>query len=395
MDEQEKIEQQEEIIEKESEIVENFPNTESTEVQQTEGDDGEDNAGKPEEETTPEEGGEAGETVSEGDGEATKEEEEKVEETSTDNKESEELDTEKENTSSDIKEGEEKEEVTEETKDIPPSTEELLVEIENLKFEKETQEHLEGIRELNDNISKVVATQNKEMEEFNKALEGKVLDEFAKYGISPDCNPNELEPAKFQILQNIIANAKAIKDDVEAKIFKPVEEANQKLVKAKEDLVFRIASADMRKYNLSEEELKEAATTFIEIMNETGIKDLKDDIKAKVELAVARAKMIKGKVQDVSKEVTEAVKETKEDVKEVVEETKEVVKTTGKKLEDFTKGVVTNSTGGAEVTPDTVMDLYLSKKGNDRLAFLQKHKDLILEQMKNGKLNYTDNVRKW
>jgi len=389
MDEQEKIEQQEEIIEKESEIVEQFPNPESTEVQQTEGDDGEDSTRKPEEETAPEEGGEAGEEVPEGDGEVTEEEkkEEVVEDTS--------ADTEKGNTSSDIEEGGEKEEVTEETKDIPPSTEDLLVEIENLKFEKETQEHLEGIRELNDNISKVVATQNKEMEEFNKALESRVLDEFAKYGISPDCNPNELEPAKFQILQNIIANTKAIKEDVEAKIFKPVEEANQKLVEAKENLVFRIASADMRKYNLSEEELKEAATTFIEIMNETGIKDLKDDIKAKVELAVARAKMIKGKVQDVSKEVTKAVEETKEDVKEVVEETKEVVKTTGKKLEDFTKGIVTNSTGGAEVTPDTVMDLYLSKKGNDRLAFLQKHKDLILEQMKNGKLNYTDNVRKW
>ena len=41
------------------------------------------------------------------------------------------------------------------------------------------------------------------------------------------------------------------------------------------------------------------------------------------------------------------------------------------------------------------MDLYLSKKGTDRLAFFQKHQNLIMEQLKKTQLPYTDDSRRW
>ena len=195
------------------------------------------------------------------------------------------------------------------------------------------------------------------------------------------------DPAKFQILNNIITNARAIHDEVLGQIKQPVMEAS-------ENIVFRVAGAKMRKYNLNPEESKEAAATFVQIMNEVGIKDLKDDIDSKVELSVARAKMLLGQKAPVVD--TPTVEETKEEVTPKVTETPKVVeKKEGKKLEDFTKGIVTNKSPGADVTESNVMDLYLSKKGTDRLAFFQKHQNLIMEQLKKTQLPYTDDSRRW
>ena len=124
-------------------------------------------------------------------------------------------------------------------------------------------------------------------------------------------------------------------------------------------------------------------------MNEVGIRDLKDDIKGKVELAVARAKML-------AKHTNKVVEETVKDIKEVKQEVKEVVKETGKKLEDYTKSVVANKTpSGPEVNSSNVMELYLSKKGNDRLAFFAEHKNLIMAQLKNKGLGYSDGAKRW
>lgn len=261
-----------------------------------------------------------------------------------------------------------------------PDIENLQRELEDLKFEKETQTAISDFQNL-------VSKQQEEYDNFNMALRDKVLEEFTKYGISVDDDIEELktsDPAKFKILNNILTNAQKIGQDVLNEIQTTIQEAG-------DNIVFRIAGSKMKKYNLNPEELKESASTFVTIMNETGIKNLDDDIDSKVELAVARAKMLVGKNPE---KVTQKPEEVDDDVtqKTTAEEKKttdstpkgeKVVKTEGKKLEDFTKGVAPGTPPkGAEVTLNNVLDLYYSKPEKERLAFHAEHRDLILEALR-------------
>lgn len=261
-----------------------------------------------------------------------------------------------------------------------PDIENLQRELEDLKFEKETQTAISDFQNL-------VSKQQEEYDNFNTALRDKVLEEFTKYGISVDDDIEELktsDPAKFKILNNILINAQKIGQDVLNEIQTTIQEAG-------DNIVFRIAGSKMKKYNLNPEELKESASTFVTIMNETGIKNLDDDIDSKVELAVARAKMLVGKNPE---KVTQKPEEKDNDVtqKTTAEEKKttdstpkeeKVVKTEGKKLEDFTKGVAPGTPPkGAEVTLSNVLDLYYSKPEKERLAFHAEHRDLILEALR-------------
>lgn len=261
-----------------------------------------------------------------------------------------------------------------------PDIENLQRELEDLKFEKETQTAISDFQNL-------VSKQQEEYDNFNIALHDKVLEEFTKYGISVDDDIEELktsDPAKFKILNNILTNAQKIGQDVLNEIQSTIQEAG-------DNIVFRIAGSKMKKYNLNPEELKESASTFVTIINETGIKNLDDDIDSKVELAVARAKMLVGKNPE---KVTQKPEEKDDDItqKTTTEEKKttdstpkgeKVVKTEGKKLEDFTKGVAPGTPPkGAEVTLNNVLDLYYSKPEKERLAFHAEHRDLILEALR-------------
>lgn len=261
-----------------------------------------------------------------------------------------------------------------------PDIENLQRELEDLKFEKETQTAISDFQVL-------VRNQQEEYDNFNIALHNEVLDEFAKYGISVDDNIEELranDPAKFRILTNILTNAQMEEQNFLNKIQATIQ-------KTGDDIVFRIAGSKMKKYNLNPEELKESASTFVTIMNETGIKNLDDDIDSKVELAVARAKMLVGKnpekvTQKTEEKDNDVTQKTTTEEKKTVDSTpkgEKVVKTEGKKLEDFTKGVAPGTPPkGAEVTLSNVLDLYYSKPEKERLAFHAEHRDLILEALR-------------
>lgn len=261
-----------------------------------------------------------------------------------------------------------------------PDIENLQRELEDLKFEKETQTAISNFQAL-------IHNQQEEYDNFRIALHNEVLDEFAKYSISVEDNIEELRasnPAKFRILTNILTNVQIEEQNFLNKIQATIQ-------KAGDDIVFTIAGNKMKKYDLNPEELKESASTFVTIMNEAGIKNLDDDIDSKVELAVARAKMLVGKNPE---KVTQKPEEKDNDVtqKTTTEEKKttdstpkeeKVVKTEGKKLEDFTKGVAPGTPPkGAEVTLSNVLDLYYSKPEKERLAFHAEHRDLILEALR-------------
>lgn len=388
MEEKEKI-NQEELDQEEQRITEEFPVTEAKEVQQPEELDGDTEDKKEHEESTHEEGGDAGEEIStrdkqkeipEGDklpGDGTKqtevsdEKEEKVDQ---------EKDLEAEVKTDSTVQDDAKEIVDEviDKTDTPPvrTPEDLLAEIEDLKFEKETQEQI-------NNFSKIVEAQRAEYERFQNDLEAKVKETLTRFGIPLNVDVEELkevDPGKYQMLENVIKNAQLLDKEVTAQIKEPI-------IRASEDIVFRVAGAHMKKYGLTQDQYKEAAATFVNIMNEVGIKDLGDDLKSKAELAVARAKML---VQETKEPVK---KETKEDVKETPEQ---VIKETGKKLDDYTKSLNPGKVGGAaEVNEANVMQLYFSKQGDDRVAFLQKHKDLIMDQLKKKSMPYNDDKRRW
>ena len=313
-------------------------------------------------------------------------EEEKPTENDADSKDTTELDAEGENDLPPTGE----EEVVEDVEDIPNDTpdrtpEQLLAEIEDLKFEQETQKQVQ-------HFNTIVKKQQDEYKEFYAALEAKVAEEFEKYGIPLDADYDDLketDPAKFQIMQNIVNTAREVNDKVSYELKQPIIEAS-------ENIVFRIAGTEMKKYNLSEEQNKEAANTFIRIMNEYGIDNLDDDIKNKVELSVARAKML---IADKAKEVIDKVeKKVDEVVDKAQEQTKEVVNKIGKKLDDFKEGVQSsNQNPGPEVTKDNVNQIWMSiKDGKEKLAFFAKYQDMIMENLsKGGGMRYTDGTRRW
>ena len=285
-------------------------------------------------------------------------------------------------------------EATKDIEEVPPenvdtpSLEELQTKIAELEYERETQK-------LEADFSESVSKQQKEFEEFSNALRNKVNEEITRYGIPMDANPEELkvsDPAKYQILENILTNAERIADQVKADLQAPIKQAS-------DNIIFREAGAAISKYNLTQEQQVEACKTFLNIFNETGLKDLKDDLLAKVELAVARAKLIHKDVQTVKKDVVKTVEDVKEaivDVKEAKAEEEPKPKEEGKKLEDFTEDITPGAVAkGAEISKDNVMKIYLSKTGKERLEFFAKHKDLIMENLSKTGMNYSDSTRRW
>lgn len=306
------------------------------------------------------------------------------------------LDTEKQK---DLSVQEDVEKTDETVENVTPTpdvdVEALRAEIDDLKYEKETNDAIAEFQNI-------VAKQQSEYEAFTTELQNKVVEEFNKYGIPMDMDVNELkatDPAKYQIMTNILTNAQNVHDKVTAEIQNPIKEAS-------DNIVFRIAGKEMKKYDLTLEQAQEAAKTFVSIMHEVGVKDLKDDLIGKVELAVARGKLIVGDVKKTVEDTKDAVKETTKDIKEVVDkigdtvdavkEKVETVKKEGKKLEDFTKGANPGlPPKGAEVNKDNVMELYLSQPEGERLKFFAAHKDLIMEQLKHNGMGYSDNARRW
>ena len=152
-------------------------------------------------------------------------------------------------------------------------------------------------------------------------------------------------------------------------------------------------------------------------MLNVGVADLKLDLAAKVELAAARAKMIKpdAVVEEVKEEVEVPVEEVTEDVvdtpaaeeiaEEVVEEEKREDAPTEEKeekeekedekepeveiekpdLEALKEGVADGDSGAANstrVTADNVLEIMAAVPFKQRVAFYKQHEHLINEAAK-------------
>lgn len=202
----------------------------------------------------------------------------------------------------------------------------IRAELEELKAEKAEAEEVEALGRENARVAN----------EFNQLCQGlgKGLEEaFEKYSIPTDKTIEELEkedPAKAQLARNLTKQANDIietaKKDAEAFL-------NEKA----HEVVFKKADRLLQKMDVSEEEAPIVAETFLDIIAQAGIRDLHDDLKAKLELAVAKAKMVvkaAGKTVDVVKTAAEVVKEHVDKVAEKIEKVEEVIKEEPAKKEE-------------------------------------------------------------
>lgn len=325
-------------------------------------------------------------------------EEETKEENSEDDKpeEKEEVNEEPEKEEENVEEESSKEEEEEKSEDVTEEADEL----EKVKAELEELREAEEVRKMEEARAEAINQAVKTYDEFNEKLANAVEDTFRQYGIDPSISVEELQkdPAKMQIVQDIVANAQKIQAEKQAELMKPINEASNAIV-------FREASKVMAQFDLTDEQTGIAAETLINIFDATGLANLTDDLRAKVELAVARAKMIAPKVEKVAEEVKEIVEDTKEAIKDVIEETavkeveeekevaaEDVQKEEGEKEEEAPKAVEEKPSLEAfkedaavgntvvvdnSVDEDNVLTILASLPFKERTSFLIKHADLI------------------
>lgn len=301
----------------------------------------------------------------------------------------------------DVTEPEKEEELTEpETVKEEVDVDAIKAELEELKAEKAEAEEVEALGRENARVAN----------EFNQLCQGlgKGLEEaFEKYSIPTDKTIEELEkedPAKAQLARNLTKQAndiiEAAKKDAEAFL-------NEKA----HEVVFKKADRLLQKMDISEEEAPIVAETFLDIIAQAGIKDLHDDLKAKLELAVAKAKMVvkaAGKTVDVVKTAADVAKEYVDKVADKIEKVEEIIsdKEEPKKEEkpeekvpakpeppkvveeidraEFEEGVGSKSEPASGINVDNVLEKMAALPFKDRNAFYKEHFALVEEALKRG-----------
>ena len=313
-----------------------------------------------------------------------------------------------------VKEGAETVEEPEVKSDeVPEASAEVVESVEaphNEELEKAKAELAEKEAELQEekaikSYEDDVREANRQYDEFLTNLGNAMLQEFAKYGIDANTNLEELrktDAAKAQVAENIIRQAQQAKDLATRNV---QNNLNDRLT----DVVFTKASRLFDKYELTHEQGEVAAETFVNILSQSGIRDMGDDLIAKVELAVARAKLLKPKVEKVIDDAKEVVKEAKEAVKDVIEakapekeEKEEVKEETAEKeevkeeqeapkvesvvetpsIDEFKESaVISNQAAGDAITEDNVLEQMAKLPFKERTAFYAQHRALCEKAM--------------
>lgn len=298
--------------------------------------------------------------------------------------------------------GEEKEE-----EDLPTveDFERVQAELEEIK-----------IAEVDRQVMQQLRDKDAAREQQLRAIEGQLADrlelELNRYGIDLNKSLAELQKedaAKFQIAQGLINQSRVQAE--RARAF--MEE--QKAADARE-AIFNKAGMLMAKYDLADDEANSVAETFLDIIDAAGVRDLGEDLKNKVELAVAKVRFVGGKLNKAVKETKEAV----EAVHDVVEAVKEVVPEPSPSpqteppveekveqpqvTEDIKKEAIAEAMGdavpeanknvpteGDGATVENVLEKLMATPFKERVEFYKKHEALINEarkiQLRNESMN--------
>ena len=275
------------------------------------------------------------------------------------------------------------EEVEEEDKQ--KEIEELNAKLAEMEFDKKEAENIRQYQIDRANIEEQVKQQT-------DLLSTKLNEAFAHFGIDPNKTLDELKAedvTKAAIAQGLIDSAMQKRDEA-------INKARQEITKMEDELIFNRVEKEVEKYHLTPEQMKATAETFIAIMNETGIADLAEDLRAKVKLAVAQAVMDNPRVEKEEEEIPEKEDEKKsetiEEVPAVKEEEKkpkaeEVVEEESPKpdLSEFKEGVDGGTTPTAAVTEDNIIETIAALPYRERTKFITENYDLYMTAMRKAR----------
>ena len=253
-----------------------------------------------------------------------------------------------------------------------------------MEFDKKEAENIRQYQIDRANIEEQVKQQT-------DLLSTKLNEAFAHFGIDPSKTLDELKAedvTKAAIAQGLIDSAMQKRDEA-------INKARQEITKMEDELIFNRVEKEVEKYHLTPEQMKATAETFIAIMNETGIADLTEDLRAKVKLAVAQAVMDNPRVEKEEEEIPErGDKKELETIKEVSvvkeEEPPKVEKVVEEEspkpdLSEFKEGVDGGTTPTAAVTEDNIIETIAALPYRERTKFITENYDVYMSAMRKAR----------
>ena len=304
------------------------------------------------------------------DGEAGDEGEEKTEDTDRE-------DAETVNTEEPVEE-EKKEEATDEDSEDNQTPEDMQAELEELRYSRDEEN---ALRE----IGKAQSDAQSEMQEFQTKVT-QILEQGLKhYGIDPEKSIEDIakeDPAKADIARELLNSAQ---QHIQAK----QQELIQRVGQMEQNVVFNRAEREIKKFKLTAEQEIEAAKMFVKIINATGVADISEDLKEKVRLAVASAKMSVPVEEIIKKEEVPDTSDTniletsseknEEKVEEKVEDKSDV--TPEVDINDYkespTDTAKTTVNTAPEINETNVIAKMAAMPYKDRVAFMIEHQDIV------------------
>lgn len=271
-----------------------------------------------------------------------------------------------------------KEETADEDSEDNQAPEDMRAELEELRYSRDEEN---ALRE----ISKAQSDAQSEMQEFQTKVT-QILEQGLKhYGIDPEKSIEDIakeDPAKADIARELLNSAQ---QHIQAK----QQELIQRVGQMEQNVVFNRAEREIKKFKLTTEQEIEAAKMFVRIINATGVADISEDLKEKVRLAVASAKMSVPVEEIIKKEEVSDTSDTniletpsekiEEKVEDKVEDKSDV--TPKVDIDDYkesptdTAKITVSST--PEINEDNVIAKMAAMPYKDRVAFMIEHQDIV------------------
>ena len=275
-------------------------------------------------------------------------------------------------------EEEKKEETTDEDSEDNQTPEDMQAELEELRYSRDEEN---ALRE----IGKAQSDAQSEMQEFQTRVT-QILEQGLKhYGIDPEKSIEDIakeDPAKADIARELLNSAQ---QHIQAK----QQELIQRVGQLEQNVVFNRAEREIKKFKLTAEQEIEAAKMFVKIINATGVADISEDLKEKVRLAVASAKMSVPVEEIIKKEEVPDTSDTKvletssekneEKVEEKIEDKSDA--TPEVDIDDYkespTDTAKTTVSTAPEINETNVIAKMAAMPYKDRVAFMIEHQDIV------------------
>lgn len=268
----------------------------------------------------------------------------------------------------------------------------IKAELAALQEEKEINAHVQ-------NLQNVYADADRIHDNILNNLQLAINQTLEANGIDPSKSLEELkgDETKFKVAQGIIAEAMQVKEAEERKLSEAVAEKER-------EAVFKVAENEFKKYEMTDEQKEVAADTFVKIFAQVGMADLADDLKTKVKLSVAQARMdkpevkaavVEEKVEEENKKeekvdtaISDTPSEKIEEEKVEKEEVKPDVPPATPDISDFKESAtVQTASAPASINVDNILDKLAALPFKERTQFLMDNMDIYNEAMRIRRAN--------